>query len=104
MSSRDRQVGGDHYSRHKIQPFDIIDEYGLDFYEGNALKYLLRHKTSRVEDLEKAVHYLEKCIERAKAAAEPRYQCFSGCNNPEPAPHICRAEERNPFLSIPNNC
>jgi len=39
-----KQIGGTHYSKHKIQPWDIIDEYGLNFYEGNVLKYLLRKK------------------------------------------------------------
>lgn len=56
-----RQVGGDHYLKHAIQPWDIIAEYGLDFWEGCALKYLLRTKpgVSRIEDLEKAIHCLE---------------------------------------------
>tara|TARA_R110002167_G_scaffold319391_2_gene525090 strand:+ start:1121 stop:1456 length:336 start_codon:yes stop_codon:yes gene_type:complete len=62
-SPADRQVGGSHYKRHSIQPWDIIDEYGLGFYEGNVLKYLLRDKGNKREDLEKAVHYLEKIIE-----------------------------------------
>ena len=61
--ARDRQVAGDHYQRHSIQPWDIIDEYGLNFYEGSALKYLLRRKGSRVEDLHKALHYIERQIE-----------------------------------------
>ena len=61
----DKQVGGDHYKKQTIQPWDIIDEYELDFYEGNALKYLLRDKSgtignTRKEDLEKAKHYIEK--------------------------------------------
>jgi len=58
-----KQVGGDHYKKYKIQPWDIIDEYGLNYYEGNALKYLLRTKNNRVEDLQKAIHYIEKLIE-----------------------------------------
>lgn len=59
-----RQVGGDHYVRHKIQPWDIIDEYRLGYYEGNAIKYILRRKdkNKRIEDLEKAIHYLEHQI------------------------------------------
>lgn len=61
--ARHSQVGGDHYSKHGIQPWDVIDDYGLDFYEGNALKYLLRRKGDRVEDLQKAIHYLQKEIE-----------------------------------------
>lgn len=58
-----QQVGGDHYMKHKIQPWDIIDVYGLNFYEGNAIKYLLRRKGDRVEDLKKSRHYIEKLIE-----------------------------------------
>lgn len=61
--SSDKQVGGDHYKKHLIQPWDIIDAYHLDFYEGNALKYLLRTKGSREEDIKKAIHYLEKILE-----------------------------------------
>lgn len=61
----ERQVGGDHYRRFKIQPWDVIDEYDLSFYAGNCLKYLLRagRKGSRLEDLKKARHYLDKMIE-----------------------------------------
>ena len=61
-----KQIGGTHYNRHKIQPWDIIDEYGLDFYRGNAIKYLLRNKMDVVEDILKAQHYLEKWLEKAK--------------------------------------
>lgn len=57
-----KQVGGDHYKKKKIQPWDIIDEYDLNFYEGNALKYLLRTKSDRLEDLKKCLHYIEKEI------------------------------------------
>lgn len=62
---RNKQVGGDHYKKHVIQVWDIIDAYDLNFWEGNALKYLLRQKGNRVEDLQKAIHYLEKEAERA---------------------------------------
>lgn len=65
--SRSRQAGGDHYLQRAIQPWDIIEAYGLDYWEGNAIKYLLRRKpgTDRAQDLRKAIHYLERCIERA---------------------------------------
>ena len=53
---------GDHYAKHTIQLWDIIREYELDYFEGNALKYLLRQKGNRLEDLQKAAHYLEECI------------------------------------------
>ena len=64
MSMSNRQVGGDHYARHDIQVWDVIDEYGLSYYEGNVLKYLLRIKDNRAEDLEKCRHYLDKVIEQ----------------------------------------
>lgn len=57
------QVGGDHYKKFKIQPWEIVDEYDLCFYSGNVLKYLLRVKTNKLEDLKKARHYLDKLIE-----------------------------------------
>ncbi len=58
-----KQVGGEHYNKETIQPWHIIDSHQLDFYEGNAIKYILRRKGDRVEDLEKAIHYLERKIE-----------------------------------------
>lgn len=65
LAARDRQVAGSHYRKFKIQPWDVIDEYGLTFYAGNALKYLLRagHKGVALEDLKKARHYLDRMIE-----------------------------------------
>jgi hypothetical protein len=59
-------VGESDYSTKKIQPWDIIDEYNLDFYEGNVLKYLLRTKGSRREDLEKIRHYIDKMLHDIK--------------------------------------
>ena len=61
------QVGGDHYMEHgNMQPWVIIDHYSLNYWEGNALKYLLRSKdpSKRVEDLRKAAHCLEHQAQR----------------------------------------
>lgn len=63
MGALDTQVGGAHYKQHAIQPWHIIDDYDLDFYLGNTIKYVLREKGSRVEDLQKAIHYLERKVE-----------------------------------------
>lgn len=57
-----KQVGGSHYKNHDTQVWDIIDEYNLNYYEGNILKYLLRTKDNRIEDLQKLIHYAEKEI------------------------------------------
>jgi len=64
MSSRnghplDRQVGGEHYLNQKIQPSDIVADYNLNFWEGNALYMLLRRKDNRRQDQEKAIQWLE---------------------------------------------
>ncbi len=50
-----------HYKKHKIEPLDIIDDYKLDFYLGNVIKYILRspYKGSEIEDITKAKNYLE---------------------------------------------
>ena len=58
-----KQVGGNHYAKHAIQPWDIIDDWGLDYYLGNVIKYVLRDKNDKIEDLNKAIHCLEKKIE-----------------------------------------
>ncbi len=63
-----RQVGGTHYNKHTIQPWNIIDEYGLDYYRGNAIKYILRNKMNPREDIEKAIHYLEYWLELSDAS------------------------------------
>ena len=66
-SIRSKQIGGNHYKNKKLQPWDIIDALDLTFYEGNTLKYLLRYKEKNgVEDLKKAIHYIEKIIKDIK--------------------------------------
>jgi len=64
LRADDSQVGGDHYKKFKITPWMIIEEHKLDFFEGSALKYLLRKKNNRLEDLKKLEHYVQKLIER----------------------------------------
>ncbi len=55
----------DHYNTGKIEVIDAIQDWGLDFIEGNVVKYVARsrHKSSRVGDLKKARWYLDKLIE-----------------------------------------
>ena len=63
MEDKKKQVGGDHYLK-AIQPWDIIRAWDLNYWEGNIVKYVLRHKgKGKIEDLEKAKHYLEYLIE-----------------------------------------
>jgi hypothetical protein len=64
-SSLDRQVQGNHYKGMKIQPAEFINENNLLFAEGNAIKYICRHRLKgKKADIEKAMHYLEMIMER----------------------------------------
>lgn len=63
-SALDKQVGGSHYKEQGIQPVEYIHANKLNFFEGNAVKYITRHRTKGgVADLEKAIHYIELIIE-----------------------------------------
>ena len=65
LGAYDKQVGGDHYKDMKIQPAQFINDNKLLFAEGNAIKYICRHKhKGEVQDLEKAKHYIDMIIER----------------------------------------
>lgn len=60
----DVQIGGEHYKEKGIQPVQYIHANGLDFFEGNAIKYLTRWRTKGgLKDLEKAKHYIDLLIE-----------------------------------------
>ena len=60
-----KQIGGSHYRDMVIQPSEFINKNNIPFAEGNAIKYLCRHKQKgQREDLLKAIHYCEMAIER----------------------------------------
>ena len=53
------------YYRKKIEVSDFIDEYDLNYFEGNVIKYVVRHKAKNgLEDLRKAKWYLERLIKK----------------------------------------
>lgn len=64
-----RQVGGDHYTKQAIQPWDVIDTWPLEqrigFYRGNLLKYTMRmnDKDAPADNIGKAEHYAQKLAE-----------------------------------------
>ena len=65
MSAYKKQIGGSHYLKMKIQPSDFANKNDLPFAEGNAIKYICRHKyKGGKKDLEKAKHYIEMIEER----------------------------------------
>lgn len=61
----EKQVGGNHYSKLKIQPVDYILENNIGFCEGCVIKYVTRWRDKGgIEDLKKARHFLDILIER----------------------------------------
>lgn len=59
-----------HYNSGKIEVIDYIDDQQLNFSLGNAVKYISRagkkDKQKQIEDLEKAIWYINHEIERLK--------------------------------------
>ena len=48
-----------------IQPSEFINKNNIPFAEGNAIKYLCRHKQkNQKQDLLKAKHYIDMAIDR----------------------------------------
>lgn len=55
-----------YYNRGKIEVWEFIEDQGLDYHTGNAVKYIARagykDPTKEVEDLQKAIAFLERKI------------------------------------------
>ena len=65
MRTYNKQIGGTHYIKMKIQPSKFVIENKLLFPEGNVIKYICRHKyKGGKEDLLKAKHFIDMIIER----------------------------------------
>lgn len=63
MNPTNKQIGGTHYKT-AIQPVQYIYANNLNFFEGNVIKYITRHRSKGGKaDLEKAIHYIEMLME-----------------------------------------
>ena len=60
--------GPSYYQRGSSDVWDFIREQELNFHLGNAIKYICRagYKDSKIQDLEKAIHYLENELTHEK--------------------------------------
>lgn len=72
MAADKTQVGGDHYTRLAVQPWEAMEAWMTPaefqgFLRGNVIKYLARDKGARLEDWRKALHYLTKLVETAES-------------------------------------
>lgn len=61
---RTHNVGASDYAKHKIQPWDIWLEYGLNPWDADIVKRVLRNKQgeSRVLDYQKIIHVCQERI------------------------------------------
>ena len=69
MATTTDPTGPDYYKRGTTDVWDFIRDQGLNFHLGNAIKYICRagYKTdSKIEDLEKAIHYLTNELDHEK--------------------------------------
>lgn len=57
----------EHYRGAGMQPWDVVDAFGLDYYLGTVIKYVCRAGkkdiATKVDDLRKAADFLHKAIE-----------------------------------------
>lgn len=61
----------EYYNDTKITPFDVIDDWELNFYLGNAIKYIKRAgkkaDNSKLQDLKKVREYIDHEIKAEEA-------------------------------------
>ena len=64
-----------HYTRGNIEVWDFIRDQGLNYFRGNAIKYICRagfkSPQTEVEDLKKAIVYLENELQHTLSQHEP---------------------------------
>lgn len=70
MTANATQVGGTHYKT-GYEHWDWVEDVGMGYLLGCATKYVSRgRKKNGLQDFEKAVHYVDKFLEVARANTE----------------------------------
>ena len=63
------KINPDYYVGTRIQVSDFISEFNLNYFEGNIIKYIVRHRDKNgIEDLKKARWYLDRLIKKEENA------------------------------------
>jgi hypothetical protein len=70
--ANERQVGGDHYKGADYQHWDFVTDARLDYLPAQATRYISRWRRhpDGAENLEKALHYIDKCEEMHSVGAQ----------------------------------
>lgn len=101
MTASNRQVAGVHYQKLAIQPSEYIQRNGLGWCEGNAVKYVTRHRDKNGrQDIEKAIHYLELLLEWEYPHAPPVPLAADAADRPDPDDGMGLYRDR-PFVACP---
>ncbi len=55
-----------HYNIGKIEVIDAIEDWDLGFNDGNAVKYVAKHKhkENSIQDIKKAIWYLNRHLQQ----------------------------------------
>lgn len=65
-----------HYNSGRIEVIEAIEDWKLDYHRGNAVKYVSRagkkDPSKEIEDLRKAIWYLNRSVEVLLSAIEQR--------------------------------
>jgi len=63
-----------HYTFGSIEVIDAIEDWSLNFHLGNVVKYVARaeHKENPIQDLKKALWYLDRDIKRREKQLKPK--------------------------------
>ena len=90
-------IGKSDYSRHIIQPWNIWLEYGLNPWDADIVKRVLRTKEGedRKLDYEKIIHV---CQERIRQIEAGRADAVEESNEPDYKTVICPSEKDKPEL------
>ena len=94
---RDYNVGKSDYSKHKIQPWDIWLEFGLNPWDADIVKRVLRTKEGedRKLDYEKIIHV---CKERIRQLEAEGTEVVEENDEPDYKTVICPSEKDKPEL------
>lgn len=87
--ANDRQVGGGHYKKGGEEHWDRMWRlHGRGYFVGCITKYVERyHEKNGVQDLEKAIHFIEKLIELETDAAGCRTEADGSCTGKSDCMH-----------------
>ena len=72
MTSNNNVYSPKHYTAGKYEVIDVIEDWDLNFRLANTIKYIARHKHKGkpLEDLEKALWYLQREIDLWKSPSK----------------------------------